>query len=324
MQFQIPIHIPKLEPAIHYEDNMLLMGSCFTEHIGKFLEEDKFNILQNPYGIVFDPETLSRSIIDLIEENYIDESELFQQDDIWHHWNFHSRYSGLDKEATVLAMNRSIKVGHDFLRKASWLILTLGTSYVYRLAANGQVVANCHKVPGRTFSRQLNSIESNIQAFDIMLYRLFHFNPNIRIMFTVSPVRHIKDGIVENNRSKARLLETVHHLVDKFNRLYYFPAYEIMVDILRDYRFYDVDLVHPNYAGTTYVLERFKEACMSQETIALSDTMHKIFLAKKHRPFNPQSEQHKVFLQKHFLQCMELSKLYPYLDFTEELRYFKV
>ncbi|WP_447640045.1 MULTISPECIES: GSCFA domain-containing protein [Chitinophagaceae] len=323
MQFQIPIHIPQLEPCITYEDNILLMGSCFTEHIGRFLEEDKFNILQNPYGIVFDPETLSRSVIDLIEENYIEESELFQQQGIWHHWKFHSRYSGLDKKAVLDSMNRSIKRGHDFLKNAKWLILTLGTSYVYKLVENNQIVANCHKVPAKNFTRMLNTIESNIQAFDIMLYRLFRFNPNIRVMFTVSPVRHIKDGIVENNRSKARLLETVHHLVDKFDKLYYFPAYEIMMDVLRDYRFYDIDLVHPNYAGTAYVLERFKESCMDAETIALSETMHKIFLAKKHKPFNPDSEQHKVFLHKYYLQCLELSKRYPYLDFGAELMFFQ-
>lgn len=299
------------------------MGSCFTEHIGKFLEEDKFNILQNPYGIVFDPETLSRSVIDLMEENYIEETELFQQHDIWHHWKFHSRYSGLDKKVVLDGMNQSIKQGHEFLKKAKWLVLTLGTSYVYRLVENNHVVANCHKVPAKNFVRHFNTIESNIQAFDIMLYRLFRFNPNIRVMFTVSPVRHIKDGIVENNRSKARLLETVHHLVDKFDRLHYFPAYEIMVDVLRDYRFYDVDLVHPNYAGTSYVLERFKESCMSPETIELSETMHKIFLAKKHKPFNPESEQHKAFLQKNYLQCRVLAEQYPYLNFQAELAYFQ-
>ncbi len=323
MQFQIPIHIQRLEPSIRYEDNILLMGSCFTEHIGKFLEEDKFNVLQNSYGIVFDPETLSRSVIDLMEKNYIDESELFQQDGVWHHWRFHSRFSGLDKKTVVEKMNMSIKNGHDFLKKAKWLILTLGTSYVYRLTENNQVVANCHKVPAKNFNRQLNTIESNIQAFDLMLYRLFRFNPEIQVMLTVSPVRHIKDGIVENNRSKARLLETVHHLVDKFYRIHYFPAYEIMVDVLRDYRFYDIDLVHPNYAGTSYVLERFKESCMTPETIELSETMHKICLAKKHKPFNPESEQHKSFLHKHYLQCVELSKKYPYLNFEEELDYFQ-
>ncbi|MFT4203911.1 MAG: GSCFA domain-containing protein [Chitinophagaceae bacterium] len=322
MQFQIRLHIPQLEPSIRYEDNILLMGSCFTEHIGKFLEEDKFSVLQNPYGIVFDPETLSRSVVDLMEQNEIAESELFQQDGVWHHWKFHSGYSGLDRKEVLDGMNRSIRQGHDFLKKAKWLLLTLGTSYVYRLAGNNHVVANCHKVPAKNFVRRLNTIEANIQAFDIMLYRLFRFNPDIRVVFTVSPVRHIKDGIVENNRSKARLLETVHHLVDKFDRLHYFPAYEIMVDVLRDYRFYDIDLVHPNYAGTSYVLERFKESCMNAETIELSETLHKIFLAKKHKPFNSESEQHKAFLRKYHALCLELSEQYPYLDFREELKYF--
>lgn len=322
MQFQIPIHIPTLDPSITYSDNILLMGSCFTEHIGKFLQEDKFNILQNPYGIVFDPETLSRSIVDLIEENYIAEENLFLQNDIWHHWDFHSRFSGLDKEIVCQTMNESIKNGHDFLKKADWLILTLGTSFVYSLVENNNVVANCHKVPAKKFNRRLNTIDANIRAFDIMLYRLHRFNPNIKVMFTVSPVRHIKDGIVENNRSKARLLETVHHLVDKFDKLYYFPAYEIMVDVLRDYRFYDIDLVHPNYAGTSYVLELFKQSCMDEQTIALSEIMHKIHLAKNHKPFNPDSEQHKNFMRKNYEQCLILSQQYPYLNFDEELRYF--
>ncbi|QES87740.1 GSCFA domain-containing protein [Rhizosphaericola mali] len=324
MQFQIPINIPKVQPTITYEDKLMLLGSCFTEHIGSFLENDKFNVFQNPFGIIFDPLTISNNVIRLIENRKVEKSELFERTEIWHHWDFHSAYSALEPNIALEKMNNSIENGYQFLKETKWLIITLGTAYNYTFLSENRSVANCHKVPGNQFRKNMMTIEEIIRAFDIMLYRLFHFNKDVQVIFTISPVRHIKDGIVENNRSKARLLEAAHHLVDKFDRIHYFPAYEILIDVLRDYRFYDADLVHPNYAGTAYVLDLFKNYSMSEETIKFSEIMHKIYLAKKHKPFNPESESHQKFLQKNYELCQELAEKYPYLNFEKELAFFKI
>lgn len=323
MDFLIPISISELQPKISYQDKIMLIGSCFTEHIGKFLEEDKFDVLQNPNGIIFDPNTISKSIISWIENEKVEESELFQQDEIWHSWKFHSRFSDLKKDVAIKKMNDSIENAHHYLKKAKWLIITLGTSYCYQLAETGTIVANCHKVPANQFKKHLNTITESIEAFDIVLYRLFKFNPDLNIIFTVSPVRHIRDGIVENTLSKARLIEVVHHLVNKFSKLHYFPSYELMIDVLRDYRFYDADLVHPNYAGTSYVLENFAKATMSEMTQKEMETMHKIFLAKNHKPFNPNSLAHKKFLEKFYNLSIQMQKTYPNLDFEKEIKYFE-
>ena len=185
-----------------------------------------------------------------MENRKATENDLFLLNELWQSWQHHSRYSGTDRDEVLARINNTRQQAHAFLKKANWLIITLGTSFSYRLVENQSPVANCHRAPSAWFNKHMMGIEETIVALDTMLYRLFQFNPQINIIFTVSPVRHIRDGITENNRSKARLLEAVHHLVNKFSRLYYFPSYELVIDVLRDYRFYDIDLVHPNYQAT--------------------------------------------------------------------------
>jgi hypothetical protein len=166
------------------------------------------------------------------------------------------------------------------------------------------------------------SIDETITALDTMMYRLFQFNPAINIIFTVSPVRHIRDGVVENNRSKARLLEAVHHLVNKFSRLYYFPSYELVIDVLRDYRFYDIDLVHPNFQATQFVIEHFMNHYVNESSVTLSKEIEKIVIAKKHKPFQPDTDAHKNFLKLHAERTKNLMSNYPFLSLQEELDFF--
>jgi hypothetical protein len=154
------------------------------------------------------------------------------------------------------------------------------------------------------------------------LNELTRFNPNLKFIFTVSPVRHIRDGVVENNRSKARLIEVVHYLVSKFETAHYFPAYELVIDVLRDYRFYDIDLVHPNYPATEYVLEKFSETCIDPGTREIMQEVKKIVAARMHRAFQPETKAHGQFLKSHFEKAVALQKKYPFLDLKEEIRYF--
>ena len=183
-------------------------------------------------------------------------------------------------------------------------------------------MANCHKAPAKEFIKHLCTIEESVTALDAAMHQLFHFNPKLKIIFTISPVRHLRDGVVENNRSKARLIEAVHHLVNKFDKLYYFPAYELVIDVLRDYRFYDVDLAHPNYAATSFVLEKFSESCFDNVTISLMEEIRKIVIARNHKPFNATSQQHKQFLQTQLERSKALQQKYTWLDFSKELEYF--
>ena len=322
MQFQIPIYIPAIEPGITYRDKILLVGSCFTEHIGNYLKQVKFDTLQNPNGILFDPVSVCESLISYMDNDKYAADDLFYLNEAWHSWKHHSRFSAVHKEDSLRMINDSQEEAHGFLKECDWLMITLGSAFSYKLLKDNLYVANCHKAPAQDFEKHLNTIEEIVTAFDTMLYRLFLFNPHVRVLFTISPVRHLRDGVVENNRSKARLIEAVHHLVNKFGRLHYFPAYELVIDVLRDYRFYDIDMAHPNYPATQFVLEKFAENLMDKGTQELMETIRKIMIARNHKPFNPSSSQHKSFLENYYRQTLVLSKQYPFMDFKDELNYF--
>jgi hypothetical protein len=325
MEFQVPIQIPTLTKPISYKDKLLLIGSCFTEHIGSKLEELKFSILQNPNGILFDPQSIASSLVSYIQNRQYTEDDLFHLNELWQSWQHHSRFSGIDKKAVLDRINQSQQRAHEFLKTANWLVITPGTAFSYRLtpASPGSgPVANCHRAPAAWFDKHLMTIEEINSALDNCLHQLFRFNPSLQVIFTVSPVRHIRDGVIDNNRSKARLIEVVHNLVNKFDRLYYFPAYELVIDVLRDYRFYDIDLVHPNYQGTQFVLEKFMQHCVDESSRALSEEVQKLVIARKHKAFQPETQAHKKFLQSHWEKAQSLQKQYPFLDLKEEIEYF--
>ena len=184
-------------------------------------------------------------------------------------------------------------------------------------------VANCHRAPGKTFDKHLMSIEEIKTALDSCLYQLFYFNPGLKVIFTVSPVRHVRDGVVENNRSKARLIECVHHLVNKFDRLFYFPAYELVIDVLRDYRFYDIDMVHPNYPATQFVLEKFTEFGIDEGARPLMEEIKKLMIARRHRPLHPATGAHAQFMRTYYEKTLALAAQYSFLDLSDELAFFQ-
>lgn len=321
MLLDIAIREPGLR--IDYCDKILLTGSCFTEHIGNHLQDLRFAVLQNPNGIIFDPSTVASSLLSYIENHQYTGDDLFYLHELWHSWQHHSRFSGMDRQEVLRGMNASQQQAHLFLKEAKWLIITLGTSYSYRLVENGRPVANCHRAPAAWFHKQLMTIEDTVTAMDTCLYRLLRFNTGLNVIFTVSPVRHVRDGVVENNRSKARLLEAVHHLVDKYPRLYYFPSYELVIDVLRDYRFYDIDLVHPNYAATGFVIEQFMEYFVNKDSAALSKEVEKIVTARRHKPFQPSTEAHRKFMQLYAARTRALMAAHPFLPLQEELAFFE-
>jgi hypothetical protein len=334
MDFMVNIDIKKLPVQITYKDKILLIGSCFTEHIGNSLEELKFSVLQNPNGILFDPHSVSRSLVSYVQNKQYREEDFFQLNEIWHSWQHHSRYSHTNLQEAVRIVNQSQRKAHEFLKDADWIIITLGSSFSYRLTPQpplhpdsyrergGEPVANCHRAPAQWFKKHLMTINEIVSILDDCFGELFQFNSKLNIIFTVSPVRHIRDGVVDNNRSKARLIESVHHLVNKFDKLYYFPAYELVIDVLRDYRFYDVDLVHPNYMATEFVLEKFAEACIDEDAQKLMQEVKSVVIARKHKAFQPETNAHQQFLESYFEKAKILQSKYPFLNLQEELNYF--
>jgi len=330
MQFQLPIQIKSPEKQISYRDKILLIGSCFTEHIGNSLEELKFSTLQNPNGILFDPRSVCNSLISYIENRQYKKEDLFYLNEIWNSWEHHSRFSNINAVDALKIINESQQQAYNFLRDADWLIITLGSSFSYRLAHEATMgglqpnngVANCHRAPSQWFNKHLLTIDETISLLDTTYHRLKQFNPKLKIIFTISPVRHIRDGVIENNRSKARLIEAVHHMINKFPGLYYFPAYELVIDVLRDYRFYDIDMVHPNYPATEFVMEKFNESFISEQSQELMEEIKKIVIARKHKAFQPETNAHKTFLKTHLEKTKALQSKFSFLDLKEEIEYF--
>jgi hypothetical protein len=331
MDFQLKIDIKKPDPLIQYPNKILLMGSCFTEHIGKGLADMKFDILQNPNGILFGADAVCSALNSYIKPRIYSGEDLFILNDCWNSWHHHSRFSHPDVTLALDAINKSQQEAHLFLKSANYLIVTLGSAFTYELSSTadrsslnlGDAVANCHRAPADWFQKQLMSIDAIVSTLGETVDLLREFNPSLKIMFTISPVRHIRDGVVENNRSKARLIEAVHQIVSSKKGCFYFPAYEIVIDVLRDYRFYDIDMVHPNYAATEYVMERFLESCVEEHSLILAQEVKKIVIASRHRPLQPDTNLHKQFLQNQALKTKNLLDKFPFLNLKDELIYFE-
>jgi len=343
MDFMLNLNISSPAERISYQDKVMIIGSCFTEHIGNRLQELKFPVMQNPNGILFDARSVTYSLVSYIQNKKYRKEDLFYNNELWQSWQHHSRFSDIDANIALERINESQKEAHQFLKEADWLIITLGSSFSYHLTEEtpeacrngvghlrtnefvdvpGGEVANCHRAPSQWFYKHLMSIEEIHSALDGCIHQLWQFNPKLKILFTISPVRHIRDGVVENNRSKARLIEVVHHLVNKFDGLYYFPAYELVIDVLRDYRFYDIDMVHPNYAATEFILEKFMQHYIDEESATIAQEIKKIITARKHRPLQPGTSAHQQFLRSNITKTQELMKKYPFLSLEEELDYF--
>jgi lysophospholipase L1-like esterase len=327
MNFHLDFTPKALPLKINHRHQLLLVGSCFTENIGDKLMAHKFSVLQNPNGILFNPVSVKEAIENYIASRVIDENDLFYLNEAFHSWQHHSRFSGVTKENAVNKINTSTAAAHQYLATTDFMIITLGSSWVYELtdkAANtktGSVAANNHKAPADWFNRRLLTNEEVINTIEETIKQLQQFNPAVKIIFTISPVRHLREGFVENNRSKSALINAVHLATETFENVFYFPAYELVIDDLRDYRFYAEDMVHPNYAATNYVWEKFVTACIDEPSQQLMIAINEINAAINHKPFNPSSEAHKKFKQTNLDKIKELQTKHPFLDFAKEKGY---
>ena len=330
MQWHIPINIAKPSSPIQYGQKVFLMGSCFTEHIGKGLADLKFETLQNPHGILFGPDAVGKALVSYCTDFIYRTEDLFQLDEIWYSWDHHSRFSSTQLSLCLEKINASQQEASQFIKKTDWLILTLGSSFCYRLSEKaklasakvGDRVANCHRAPADWFQKELLSVKEIVELLRNSFQQFRRVNDQGKIMLTISPVRHIRDGVQQNNRSKARLFEAIQLLEEEGEDIYYFPAYELVVDVLRDYRFYDIDLVHPNFAATEFVLEKFMETCMDEKSLDLSKQVKKLMIAFRHRPHQPDTHQHRHFMEQQWQKAKSLQEQFPFLDLQEQLQYF--
>lgn len=329
MKFHYEFPIKKIQQSISHHQSLLMMGSCFTENIGEVLKQYKFRVMENPNGILFNPVSVAEAVNMYIQQEMVREEQLFCLHETWHSWKHHSRFSGVTAQEAVQHINASVADAHVFLKQANYLMITLGSAWVYELTEKaagyvpGKVAANNHKAPADWFEKRLLSAGETLLLLQEMIGRLQEFNPNLQLIFTISPVRHLREGVIENNRSKAVLIQAVHDLAGLSDQCYYFPAYELVVDDLRDYRFYAEDLVHPNYHATRYVWEKFTDACLSEPAKELLKLIREINLAYQHKPFNESTGIHQDFLRKYAAITTQLMEAHPELDFTRELHYFK-
>ena len=322
MQFMLTPEVPSLKKPITYTDNILLIGSCFTEHISDRLLQHKFKVLSNPHGILFNPLSVADSLDSYINGRQYTADELFSLNELWNSWDHHTRFSNTDKEAALKSINASQSAASAFVKKADCVIITLGSAFQYYLKETGKPVANNHRAPAQWFEKRLLSIDNIVTALNNTLQRLLEANPFVQVIFTISPVRHIRDGVVNNNRSKARLIEAMHTLCGMYDKVHYFPAYELIIDVLRDYRFYDVDMVHPNFPATSFVWEHFVKSSISPSIHEVMQQVQEISIARSHRSRFPDTDAHKKFLDSYAVKSQMLMDKYPYLDLSEDISYF--
>ncbi len=323
MNLTTPISWPKAPFKISYQDQLLALGSCFVEHIGKRLQNHKFDLLLNPFGITYNPISIAKGIDRLCTGQGYQQEDLFFHQELWHSPDHHGRFSHEDKILGLGHMNELVAAGNDKVKVSNHLIITLGTAFVFYNKAQQSFVNNCHKLPSSDFDRQLLSVDEIVSDLSKSLTQLFEMNAKINVILTVSPVRHLRDGLIQNQRSKAHLLTAVHTLVEQFPNVHYFPSYEIVMDELRDYRFYDQDMMHPNQQAIEYIWDQFIQYFLEEKDQFIFNEIVKINKAVTHRAFFPKRKKHQEFLKVHYEKVLRLKAKYPNLDLEKELQFFK-
>lgn len=315
MRLQTNIQLKKqTENPMNYHSKMVLLGSCFSENIGAKFDFYKFQVLQNPFGILFHPKAIEKFIHQVVTKKVFTDKDTFFENERWHCFDAHSSLSSPNKETLLSNLNSGIESANLALKNASHSIITFGTAWIYRFSKTDEIVANCHKIPQKKFAKELLSINEISETIKKIIFQLKAINPEITVIFTVSPVRHFKDGFVENTQSKAHLIAAIHS-VSKDKNVFYFSSYEIMMDELRDYRFYEEDMIHPNQIAIQYIWEKFTNTWFSEETFSLLTEIEAIQKAMLHKPFNENSEKHQVFLKNLEGKKRKIQERFPFVYF---------
>lgn len=318
--FYTPVTPHPLQAKINLDDPIITAGSCFADCMGGKFQTNKFKILANPFGTVYNPVSLNRQYLYAMENKAVNENYIIQNQGLYFHYNFHSCFTGDNKQQLMEALNKKIEKARVMLKSARWFIITWGTAWVYQLKDSTDIVANCHKTPQNNFNKSLLESKEIIEDFTRFYKALKQYNPGIQIILTISPVRHIKDTLPLNNVSKSIIRIAAHLLSQEHSDIHYFPAYEIMLDELRDYRFYKEDMIHPTSQAEDYIWEKFKSSSIDHDTNAFIQQWQEVRKAIAHKAFNPASEAHQKFLRK---TIQKLEKMQNKIDVTDELEKIK-
>ncbi len=320
MKLQTHIPLQKAENQIDYKSRIALLGSCFVENMGRKMDYYKIRSLVNPFGILFHPKAIETLVSRSINQEKYVEEEIFYHNERWHCFDAHSHLSHASQEKLITNLNEGLKTMYGSLVDSTHIIITLGTSWIYRNKQSNSVVANCHKVSQNEFSKELLSVKGIVESLGNIIDLVKGVNPNVQFIFTVSPIRHLKDGFVENQRSKAHLISAIHHLTDSPSNEGgrgedYFPSYELMMDELRDYRFYEEDMLHPNELAINYIWEKFKKVWISENAFSTMDEIAAVQKGLFHNAFNPDSESHLAFQKSLRQKITSIQTRYPFIHF---------
>ncbi|GLU43735.1 GSCFA domain-containing protein [Allomuricauda sp. NBRC 101325] len=314
MELQTKIPLQPADNPLDYQSKVVLLGSCFVENMGSKLDYFKFQQMQNPFGIVFHPIAIENLVQRAINEEPYLKNEVFEQEGIWRCFDAHSDLRSDNPDDLLQLLNQRLNETKDALGNASHIIMTLGTAWVYEHMVSEKIVANCHKVPQKQFNKKLLSVQEIEDSLSHLIELISSLNPKAQIIFTISPVRHLKDGFIENQQSKAHLVTALHKIIKGRNATY-FPSFEIMMDELRDYRFYAKDMMHPNELAVDYIWEKFKLVWISEKVYSIMDEVDSVQKGLQHRPFNPDSEAHQKFKTSLETKITYLQQQYPFMKF---------
>lgn len=321
--FRTTISLPNYDFKLTHEDSLFSIGSCFAQNMGALLSRSKFNIQVNPFGIIYNPISISQNLLRVLENKVWEEGELFFNNDRWHSFDHHSQFSNANKDFVLDSIREISERARVGLHNATVCLITLGTAVVYAEKEGQKVVANCHKIPQSHFTKRKLEVNEIVSSLDSLIERLLLLNKDMRFIFSVSPIRHLKEGMIENQLSKSTLLIAAGQLCNKWGQAVYFPAYEMMMDDLRDYRFYEKDMIHPSPLAIDYIWNHFKDDLIAEDTQRVMNRIEKLLSSAAHRAFHPESEQHQKFLLKQLDSIKQLESEFPFLDLAEEKMTFE-
>ena len=322
MIFRTTVDIKPSETKITYGDSTMFLGSCFAAYIGEQMKLRKMSAMINPSGTIYNPESILTAINNIVSNKQAVINDLYNFNDTWISFEHYTDFSSDNPDNLLDKINEQNEKAFSFLKKASFLFITFGTARVYRLKKTGALVSNCHKIPSDNFYSELLTVESIVDKWSLTLNKLSAFNPELKVVLTISPVRHWKDGAYGNQLSKSVLFLAVEELMKHKTKPSYFSAYEILMDDLRDYRFYANDMLHPSSAAIDYIWEKFSEAYFDKQTIELQQSVQKITKAAEHRIMTDSKTKKRIFAEKILEQINNITAKTDSIDFSSEIDYF--
>lgn len=322
MKFHLNFSPSISDIKINHESKIEMFGSCFTEHIGQKLMDLKFNIDTNPFGIIFNPISIAKLLNRIHFKTYFNQDDVFEYHNLWFCYECHSSIFASSREELLLKLNLQIDILNQASKKWNYLFITFGSAYYYTLLSNQAAVANCHKLPQHLFEKKLADLNELNSMYSELIQKLVSSNPKLNILVSVSPVKHLRDGIIENNLSKSILLLLSNHISKKYTNCSYFPSYEFVNDDLRDYRFYEQDMAHPNKQAINYVWEKFSSCYFNKTTTELNEQLTSIHQAFQHKVLKADSDEFKNFKLSMHQKCINIQKQFSFIDLSKEINYF--